>query len=75
MKMLDLDISSETIRAAKVIVLSVLAMALFFPALKYFFPCTEGGVCPHVRSFFSVFLASIVANLIVYLHSKKKPHQ
>jgi len=74
MKMLDLDISSEAIRGAKVIVLSVLAMALFFPALRYFFPCTE-GVCPHIRTFFSTLLGSIVGNLIVYLSLKKKPPQ
>ena len=42
MKVLDLDLSSETIRAVKVIVLSALAMALLIPALRNFFPCTEG---------------------------------
>jgi len=75
MKMLDLDISSGTIQTAKVMVLLVALAMVFFPALKYFFPCTGGGVCPLVRSFFSVLLPSIAANLIVALHSKKKPHQ
>jgi len=52
----------------------ILALAVSFPTLKYFFPCMEGA-CRQIRNFLAGFLGITVANLAVYLLSKKKPPQ
>ena len=67
-------IKQEAIRLVKLTVFIVLALAVSFPTLKYFFPCMEGA-CRKIRNLFAGVLGVSVVHLAVYLLSKKKPPQ